>query len=296
MISDDVISKFVDPRPLYKTHVPLGTRVGVFERYLAVDMASRSLFRDVTRTIARYSPILDIGCGVGAPLLPVGPTVMERHDMIGGDLSLRQLQSIRQNTLDMTSNTSSDTPSDTYMKLLQFDAAHLPFRDESFGAAVARHMLYHVPDPRLAAAESARVIRDDGLFIATTNSSNSRPELQNAHRQAITDLGGRFVERISTVFDAETGQDKLTGSFRQVHTKLWSGVLNFPTVTEVLDYYRSTAYFKMAFDTTDDREQLARRVTEILRSRFKDGPAPLTVGGAIFICTDPIRENEILGV
>ena len=37
-------------------------------------------------------------------------------------------------------------------------------------------MLYRVPDPRLAAAEAARVIRDDGLFVATTNSSDSRPD------------------------------------------------------------------------------------------------------------------------
>ena len=85
---------FVDPRPLYETEAPLSTRVGVFGRYLVVDSESRRLFGDVTRLIAGHSPIVDIGCGVGVPLLPVGPTVLDRPDLIAGDLSLRQLQSI----------------------------------------------------------------------------------------------------------------------------------------------------------------------------------------------------------
>ena len=270
-------AQFVDPRSLYETEVPLGTRVGVFSRYLIVDASSMGLFREVGEAISRHLPILDIGCGVGVPLLPVGPTVMDCSDVIAGDLSLRQLQSVAK---------SAPPPMPS---LLQFDATCLPFKEGSFGSAVARHMLYHVPDPRLAAAEAVRVLRDDGIFVATTNSSNSRPELQQAHVEAVADLGGRLVERMSTVFDAEAGGEKLRSSFRQVHTALWSGVLAFPAVEALLDYYQSTAYFTLAFDAPADRARLAGRVAEILTSQFGSGPAPLTVGGAIFICTEPIR-------
>jgi hypothetical protein len=77
-------------------------------------------------------------------------------------------------------------------------------------------------------------------------------------------------------------------SFLEVRAEPWAGVLAFPRVGAVLDYYRSTAYFKMAFDAAPDRTRLAGRVSEILRSRFGEGPAPLTVGGAGFICTGPI--------
>ena len=273
-------ARFVDPRPLYETEAPLSSRVGAFRQHLVVDSTSRRLFRDVTQEIAGHSPVADIGCGVGVPLLPVGPTVMDRLDVIAGDISLRQLQSIREGESGPRRN------------LLQFDATRLPFRSESFGAAVARHMLYHVRDPRLAAAEAARVIRDDGLFVATTNSSSSRPELQNAHTKAVADLGGRLVERMSTNFDAESGGRKLSASFLEVRAEPWSGVLAFPTVGAVLDYYRNTAYFKMAFDAGADRSRLAGRVSEILGSRFGDGPAPLPVGGAIFVCTGPIRRDQ----
>ena len=98
---------------------------------------------------------------------------------------------------------------------------------------------------------------------------------------------------MSTNFDAESGGPKLAGSFQRVHAEQWSGVqLAFPAVDAVLDYYRSTAYFKMAFDTAADRARLAGRVAEILRSRFGDGPAPLTVGGALFICEGPVRVGD----
>ena len=258
----------------------MSTRVEAFGRHLVVDSTSQRLFQEVTRAVAGSSPILDIGCGVGVPLLPVGPTVLDRPDVIAGDLSLRQLRTIGR------------AASGSLFKLLQLDATCLPFRSGAFGSAVARHMLYHVPDPRQAAAEAARVIRDGGLFVATTNSSNSRPELQSAHTEAVGDLGGRLVDRMSVNFDAESGGRKLNGSFREVHAESWSGVLAFPAVDAAIDYYQSTAYFKMAFDTDADRARLARRVAETLRSQFGDGPVPVTVSGAVFICTGPIRRRR----
>ena len=70
--------------------------------------------------------------------------------------------------------------------------------------------------------------------------------------------------------------------------------LAFPAIEAVLDYYQSTAYFKLAFDAEEDRDRLARRVARILTSRFKSGPVALTVGGAIFTCTGPIQRNPDL--
>ena len=193
--------RFVDPCYLYRTEGPLERRVSAFSRYLIVDETTQSLFNYVSQLLTDRSPILDIGCGVGVPLLPVGPTVFDRQEFIAVDLSLRQLKSIL------------DVADDPIPRLLQVNATELPFPSGSFGAALARHMLYHIPRPQLAIAEAARVVCEDGVFIATTNSSHSRPELQDAHQKAVDELGGRLVERISQVFDAETGGHKLTSSF-----------------------------------------------------------------------------------
>lgn len=268
--------KFVDPCYLYRTEGPLERRVSAFSRYLIVDEATKSSFNYVSQLLTDRSPILDIGCGVGVPLLPVGPTVFDRRDFIAVDLSLRQLKSIL------------DVADDPIPRLLQVNATRLPFPSGSFGAVLARHMLYHIPKPQLAIAEAARVVREDGVFIATTNSSHSRPELQDAHQKAVDELGGRPVERISRVFDAETGEHKLASSFYSVKTLGWSGVLAFPDISQLLEYYRNTAYYKMAFDSYADRNRLLNLVADILTDRFKGCKISVTVGGAIFICSEPV--------
>jgi SAM-dependent methyltransferase len=49
------------------------------------------------------------------------------------------------------------------------DASNLPFADGSFDAVLACHMLYHVPDARVALAEFRRVLRPGGILVTTTN-------------------------------------------------------------------------------------------------------------------------------
>ena len=270
------LNECIDPSYLYRTESPLGRRVDAFSRYLIVNEATQSIFDHASQLFADRSPILDVGCGVGTPLLPVGPTVFDRQDLIAIDLSLRQLKSI----LDATDN--------LIPRLLQGNAIQLPFPDSYFGAVLARHMLYHIPRPQLAIAEAARVIRDDGIFVATTNSSHSRPELQAVHQEVVSELGGKLVERISRVFDAETGEHKLTSHFCSVKTMRWSGALVFPNISELLKYYRSSAYYKMAFDSDADKEELLSRVAHILVDRFRGMQISISVGGAIFICSEPI--------
>lgn len=107
--------KFVDPRYLYRTEVPLERRVNAFSRYLVIDEATQSIFNHVSQLLADRSPILDIGCGVGTTLLPVGPTILDRQDFIAVDLSLRQLKSI------------PDVANGPIPRLLQSDATQVPF-------------------------------------------------------------------------------------------------------------------------------------------------------------------------
>ena len=275
-VKESVQESFVDPEPLYESGVDLGTRVGVFGQHLRLDRGSVSRLQDVSDTLANRAPILDVGCGLGEPLLPVGPTVFDDDSVIGGDLSLSQLRSI-------VERSGPAGP----VRVARFDAARLPIRSRSVAVVLARHMLYHVPDPRIAAAEAARVLVTDGVLVATTNSSRSRPELQDTHREAVRLLGGTDVPRMSRNFDAETGATKLAHSFTAVRTVPWSGVLDFPDLEAVLSYYRSTAYFRMAFDNAARRQRLAHEVTRLLQDRFGPHRPALAVSGAVFVCTSP---------
>ena len=267
---------FVDPEPLYESGLDLGTRVGLFGQHLRLGRASVSRLQEVSDALAPRRPILDVGCGLGEPLLPVGPTMFDATSVVGGDLSFRQLRSI-------VERCGPASP----VRVARFDAARLPFRSSSVAAVLARHMLHHVPDPRIAAAEAARVLVAYGVLVATTNSSRSRPELQDTHQEAVRLLGGTEVPRMSRNFDAETGATKLTGSFAHVQALPWSGVLDFPDLDSVLSYYRSTAYFRMAFSTEDERGRLVAEVARRLMARFGPDRPALTVVGAVFVCTGP---------
>lgn len=50
----------------------------------------------------------------------------------------------------------------------QADAQALPFRDASFDAVIANHMLYHVPDIPRALGEVRRVLKPSGFCYAAT--------------------------------------------------------------------------------------------------------------------------------
>ena len=275
-MDEPAAQQFVDPEPLYESGVDLGVRVGLFGQHLRLDPSSASHLQEVSEVLATRTPILDVGCGLGEPLLPVGPTIFDHADVVGGDLSLSQLRSI-------VERTGPASP----VRVARFDAARLPIRSRSVAAVLARHMLYHVPDPRIAAAEAARVLEADGMLVATTNSSRSRPELQDTHREAVRLLEGTDVPRMSRNFDAETGATKLAHSFTAVRAVPWSGVLDFPDLEAVLSYYRSTAYFRMAFNDADRRQRLAEEVTNRLLARCGPNRPALTVAGAVFVCTRP---------
>jgi len=59
----------------------------------------------------------------------------------------------------------------------EIDIQKIPHENESFGAVIANHMLYHVPDIDLALSEVRRVLKSGGKFYATTLGRDSLKEL-----------------------------------------------------------------------------------------------------------------------
>lgn len=270
------MASFVDPRGLYQSPVPLTTRVDVFARYLRLAGDSLASMRDAVAGLPSATA-LDLGCGIGVPLLPVGPTLFDHRGMVGVDLSHAQV------TLVARELASRQLP----CRLVTADGARLPFGSSTFDLVMARHMLYHFPDPSVAVAEVRRVLQEPGAMVATTNSARSRPELQDAHREAVQQLGGTLVERVSARFSAENGAELLGSFFDEVRTVPWHGVLLFPDVGAVLAYYRSATYFQRAFDEEAKRRQLAEEVgARLARLRTDEGIA-VSVFGALFVAGRP---------
>lgn len=94
--------------------------------------------------------VLDVGCGKGqyAPLL---------GDWVGVDYSIEGLKAAKGDRV-------------------LADAEYLPFKDGCFDTTFASELLEHVSDDIMAVEEMKRVLRPDGLFIASTPNSIVRKE------------------------------------------------------------------------------------------------------------------------
>jgi SAM-dependent methyltransferase len=99
------------------------------------------------------------------------------------------------------------------------DVQELPFDDESFAAAVAAWMLYHVPDVDLAISELARVLRPGGRLVAVTNSIDNLIELWS--------LVGQGPKQ-DYPFGRENGEEVLLRQFPRVRRVDADGEVTFP--------------------------------------------------------------------
>jgi ubiquinone/menaquinone biosynthesis C-methylase UbiE len=69
------------------------------------------------------------------------------------------------------------------------EATRLPFEDGCANAVVSMFCLYHVPRPRLALEESARVLRPGGRVVIGTKGHDTMPELWGWHTAALRAVG-----------------------------------------------------------------------------------------------------------
>src|SRR5919108_178157 len=102
---------------------------------------------------------------------------------------------------------------------LTADAQALPFDPDEFDVVVANHMLYHVPDPALAVAELARVLRPGGTLLAATNGHRHLRELGEIRRAVFG--GTDSLLDAARAFGIESGEPLLRECFGAVE---WRGL------------------------------------------------------------------------
>lgn len=110
--------------------------------------------------LAGHEPCLEIGVGTGRIALPL---VRAGVSMVGIDLSRAMMARI-----------PAKAGGSVLFPLVQGDATRLPFRDGTFGSALACHVLHLIPPWQEAVAEAARVVRPGGIFLVEDN-ADGRP-------------------------------------------------------------------------------------------------------------------------
>ena len=128
------------------------------EEYLdqrSPDADEIALLEEFTENLPANGRVLDAGCGAGDP---VASTLATDFDVVGLDISRRQIELAHENVPDAW--------------LLQGDLTQLPFADGGFDGAVAFHSVIHVPTERHAEVyeEFGRVVRPGGHVLMTMGS------------------------------------------------------------------------------------------------------------------------------
>jgi SAM-dependent methyltransferase len=113
-------------------------------------------------------PCLEIGVGTGRIALPLMKAGVQ---VVGIDISREML-------LRMLSKAGPQLPS-----VAIADATRLPFGDDTFGSAIASHVLHLIPGWRSALDELLRVVRGQGVIVASRGGRGVGEEWTRAVRR-----------------------------------------------------------------------------------------------------------------
>jgi SAM-dependent methyltransferase len=114
----------------------------------------------------------------------------------------------------------------------------LPFPDRGFGAASARHMLYHVPDVAAAVRELRRVA---GVVLVMTNGERYMPRVNQLLADADERFGVRH-ERDGLRFTGENARSFLEPAFDRVESTIVENALVIDRPEPIVRYLWSCLF------------------------------------------------------
>jgi len=245
----------------YKDPTNLNARIALHARYTRADEPWYPwLVGRVDWPVG--AQVLEVGCGTGALWANVAPLLP--------DLRLT-LTDLSEGMLATAARTVASLANIELAAARPCDVQALPFPDAAFDIAVANHMLYHVPDPRRAAAELARVLRPDGVLLAATNGPQHLDAIAELSRQA---LGWSPLDFSDRRFGKTNGRAILASRFGSVRWHQHPSVMVCTSPNDVVAFIASTAAGQEA------SPEQRRALEEAVAARFDEG------GGSLRISTD----------
>jgi SAM-dependent methyltransferase len=109
------------------------------------------------RPVKKGERVLDLGCGCGLDAFVAASLVGPTGKVVGIDLTPQMLEWARKAQEEIRAEN---------VRFVEGDVEALPFEDESFDLAISNGVLNLVPNKDAAFREIARVLRDDGDFVA----------------------------------------------------------------------------------------------------------------------------------
>lgn len=211
MSPDDLEKQYGSPDPLQ-------VRIDIHKRYqtrdIDLDAESKRLLR-----LSGDESLLDAGCGPGQFL-----TYLCEHGHFG-----------RLVGLDQSAGMIERLPSS--LEGVVGDVQRLPFADGEFDWAVARHMLYHVPDIPKALEELHRVARR-GVLI-TTNSRSNMEYFNLRINDVLRGIGEPTMQPVVERFCLENARAQLAAEGYSFRHEVLENTLSFRSARPMAAYILS---------------------------------------------------------
>jgi len=209
--------------------------------------------------------VLEVGCGPGWLWTGAGASALSAGLSLSiSDLSIGMVETARERI--------RGSEAVALEAAVVADGQRLPFVDDSFDVVVANHVLFHMADPGEAAREAARVLRRQGVLLATTVGIGHFEEIR---RIVSSIFGGPLTNRNAQVFGSVTGVPLLKESFSSVDWRTYDDTLRCTDPKDVFAYVTSGP-----LGDTASSGQLRDLRTAIARS-FEEG-------GGVFIVSKEI--------
>lgn len=172
-----------------------------------------------------HESVLDVGCGYG-----------QFYDKL-----MARIPDGSYYGVDLHAGTLTTHPAER-SRLAVGDAAQLPYASGGFDVVMANHMLYHVADIEGALGEIRRVLKPNGVLMATTHSVQTMPELRSLLRRAVIILtqqppsAVRMPLTASDLFGLENGTRMLSRHFYAVARSELPTTMIFTTAEPLMQY------------------------------------------------------------
>jgi SAM-dependent methyltransferase len=205
----------------YRTSVHLRARIDVHERFSTSPLSYPPWVFD-GYDFGDDADVLEVGCGNGNIWRENLDRIPSGWRITLTDLSAGMVEEARAALGDRA-------------RFVSADVQELPFKDGSFDAVIANHMLFHVEDRARALYEIARVLRPGGQLRATTIGPGHLRRL----RELVPPRTGGQWEKTRERFTIETVRDELAPFFVDVELEAYPDSLEVTELEPLLDFVRS---------------------------------------------------------
>jgi ubiquinone/menaquinone biosynthesis C-methylase UbiE len=172
--------------------------------------------------------ILELGCGTGLFWLANRNNIIKSWEIILSDYSDGMLEATRKSLSRLNYDFQYEI----------VNAENIQLYNNTFDVILANNMLYHIQNRDEAIKNIYRILKDDGIFIASTMGKNDLVELHNYLYQFLENKGSGFKFR-EFVFSLNNGIEQLSKYFKNITMEKHDNKLKINEVEAIINYYLS---------------------------------------------------------